>query len=189
MLMLIAGLALWVGVHLIPTLGRGFRTATIDRIGLQPWKGLFSLALIGALVLIVFGWQSSSPAALYQPPQGLRMVTVLLMWPALILFVSGRLPADYKRIIRHPQLLSIKVWALAHLLSNGEVRSLILFGTLLLWAVAMMVLINRRDGPRELPQKVGIVRTLIPVIVGTVLFALLMHFHASFTGMPVIGTL
>ena len=188
-MLLITGLALWIIVHLMPSTAPAVKAAVVGRLGLGPYKGLFSLAILAALALIIVGWGDASRAALYQPPQALRMVTVLLMWPAIILFISGRLPADYKRVIRHPQLLGVKVWALAHLLSNGEVRSLLLFGALLLWAVAEMVMINRREGVRVIPEKVGMGRTLIPVVAGTLIYAALMHFHAAFTGMPVIGTL
>lgn len=188
-MLLLTGLVLWMVVHFFPALCRDQRQSVIDRIGEAPYKGLFSLLLVGALVLIVMGWGNASTSALYQPPQGLRSVTVILMWPALILFVSGRLPTDLKRLIRHPQLTGVKLWAVAHLLANGEVRSVMLFTALLAWAVLEVILISRREGPRVKPAPVGWLRSLLPVVVGTLAYVLLISFHASFTGMPVLGTL
>jgi uncharacterized membrane protein len=114
--------------------------------GEGPYKGLFALSLVGALVLMVVGWRSAAPVALYVAPTTGGLLTSAAMFVSLVLFLGSSVPTNLKRFVRHPQLTGVAVWALAHLLANGDVRSLVLFGGLGLWAVVAMVCINRRDG-------------------------------------------
>jgi len=184
--MLIAGILLWACTHLFVAVAAPARASLIGRIGLQPYKGLFSLTLVAALVLIVLGWQAMPPSSLYTPPFWLRHLTMLLTPIAIILFISARAPTDIKQVIRHPQLTGVKLWAFAHLLANGETRSVILFGGLLAWAVAEVILINRRDGAWKKPAPVGMGKTLASMAVGLVLSAVLIFAHPWFTGVPVM---
>jgi len=146
MLLLILGVLLWSAAHLSKAAAPGVRAGLIERLGEGPYKGLFALTIVASLVLIVVGWRSTLPSALWHPPAAMRHVTMLLMPFAVILFVSARAPTDIKQFIRHPQLTGVKLWAVAHLLSNGELRSVVLFGGLLAWAVLEVIFINRRDG-------------------------------------------
>jgi uncharacterized membrane protein len=184
-MLLTLGVLLWAVVHLFVALAPDARAALIGRIGLNPYKGLFSLALVAALVLIVLGWKSMPPTSLWLPPPGMRHATMLLMPFAVILFISARAPSDIKQIIRHPQLTGVKLWAVAHLLSNGETRSIILFGGLLAWAVLEVIFINRRDGARVKPAPVGALKTTITVVVGLLITGVLIYAHPWFAGMPV----
>ncbi len=184
--MLISGIVLWWAAHLFPSLAAPAREAVVGRIGLWPYKGLFSLCIISALVLIVGGWRATVPEYLYLPPPGLRMVTVLLMLPAAVLFISARFPTDLKRILRHPQLSGVLLWAVAHLLANGEQRSVLLFGGLGLWAVVEMALISRREGAWRKPAAVGLGRSLLPVLVGVVLWLGLAFAHPWLAGVAVM---
>lgn len=187
MLLLILGVLLWAGAHLFITLAPDARRALIGRLGAGPYKGLFSLVLVAALVLIVFGWRSTPPASLWLPPPGMRHATMLLVPIAVILFISARAPTDIKRLIRHPQLTGVKLWAVAHLLSNGETRSIILFGGLLAWAVLEVIFINRRDGAWVKPAPVGAAKTLVSAAIGLVISAVLMAVHPWLAGRAVIG--
>jgi uncharacterized membrane protein len=187
MLLLIAGIVLWAAVHLFVALAPDARRALIDRIGLAPYKGLFSLALVGALVLIVLGWRATPPVSLWLPPTGMRHATLLLMPIAVILFISARAPSDIKQIIRHPQLTGVKLWAVSHLLANGETRSVILFGGLLAWAVLEVIFINRRDGARVKPAPVGALKTTISALIGLLITGVLIYAHPWFAGMPVFA--
>jgi uncharacterized membrane protein len=185
-MLLTLGVMLWAATHLFVSIGAGARARLTARIGLGPYKGLFSLTLVIALVLIVVGWRTMAPSALYLPPAGLHYMTTFLVPVAVILFISARAPTDVKQIIRHPQLAGVKLWALAHLLSNGEVRSLILFGGMLAWGVLEVIFINRRDGAWTRPTPVGMAKTLITVVIGLVISAVLMFAHPWFAGRPVM---
>ncbi len=185
-MLLIAGILLWSGTHLFVSLGRDTRDALVARIGLGPYKGLFSLTLLAALAMIVLGWQAFGRESLYLPPTGLRHLAMLLMPFAVILFISGRAPTDIRRLIRHPQLTGVKLWAVAHLLANGEIRSLILFGGLLAWAVAEVVVINRRTGAWQKPPPAGALKTTVSALVGLALTAGLVFAHPWLSGVPLI---
>lgn len=186
-MLLTLGVLLWAVTHLFIALGANARAQVIAKIGLGPYKGLFSLTLIGAIVLMVMGWKAMPAESLYLPPATLRHVTMLLMPFAVILFLSARAPTDIKQFIRHPQLTGVKLWAVAHLLSNGEMRSVILFGGLLAWAVAEVIVINRRDGAWNKPAPVGMTKTLISAGIGLAVMAALMFAHPWYTGMPLLA--
>jgi len=144
--LLVAGVLLWSVVHLFPAIATGGRRALVARLGDGPYRGLFALLIVCSLVCIVLGWRSTTPVAVYTPAPAMRSVTLGLMVVALILFVSARAPTDIKRLIRHPQLTGVLTWAVAHLLSNGDSRSLVLFGGIGVWTIVEMFVINARDG-------------------------------------------
>ncbi|MES0872873.1 NnrU family protein [Sinimarinibacterium thermocellulolyticum] len=185
-MLLTLGVFLWAAIHLSVALAPAARRALIERIGLNPYKGLFSLALVAALLLIVFGWRAMPPTSLWLPPPGMRHATMLLVPIAVILFISARAPTDIKRIIRHPQLTGVKLWAVAHLLANGETRSIILFGGLLAWAVLEVIFINRRDGAWVKPAPVGAGKTVLSAIAGLLISALLIFLHPWIAGRALI---
>lgn len=185
-MLLTLGVLLWSVTHLFASMGAGARGRLQAAIGQGPYRGLFSLTLVVALILIVVGWRSMSPEPLYVPPAGMRYVTILLVPIAIVLFTSSRAPTDIKRFIRHPQLTGVKLWAVAHLLSNGEYRSLILFGGLLAWAVLEVIFINRRDGAWARPEPVGLTKTLISAAIGLAVSVLLILAHPWFAGRAVM---
>lgn len=182
--LLIFGLLLFAGVHLCTSLRLPPRAALRQRIGAGPYMGLVSVLLITATVLIAKGWQGMSATPLYQPPYALRHLTMLLMPLAIILFIAPYFASDLRRLVRHPQLTGVKTWALAHLLVNGEPRNLLLFGALLAWAVASVVIINRRDGAWTKPDPTGAGKTALHAAVGLVVTGGLMFAHPWMTGMP-----
>lgn len=134
---LIAGHALWSGAHLWKRVAPASRA----RLG-DPGKGLVALALVLAIVLWVWGWPEAH-VVLYVPPDWLKHVNNLLTLVALWLFVASNAGGRIATRMSHPQLVAVKVWAVAHLLANGSVAALILFGGLLAWAVAEVIVINR----------------------------------------------
>lgn len=186
MLLLICGILLWSLVHLSKSLAPGVRAGLSGRIGDNAYKGLFSLLIVFSLVLIVLGWRGSVPLPGYDPPQWGRIVAVALMVPALILFFASNLPTNLKRLLRHPQLTGVTMWAVAHLLSNGDRRSLVLFGGFALWCIAEIIFINRRDGAWTRPAAVPIINDLKPVAIGIGAFALLAWVHPYFAGVPLM---
>lgn len=186
-MLLVLGVLLWSATHLFVALGREARGKLVAGMGPGPYKLLFSAAIVGSLVLIVMGWKAMPPNSLWLPPTGMRHLTLLLMPIAVILFLSSRLPTDIKRVIRHPQLTGVKLWAVSHLLANGETRSVILFGGLLAWAVIEVIVINRRDGARVKPAPVGALRTTTSALIGVLVTGVLIFGHPWFAGMPVFS--
>ena len=147
MTLLIAGVLLWSLVHFIPPVGHSFKQSLTGKLGEDGYKGIFSLLLVAALLMMVFGWRSiDQPGFLYALPLWTRHLGMLLVVIAFILFVAAGVPTRIKQIVRHPQLTGVAIWAAAHLMMNGDSRSLVLFGGLGTWAILEMVLINRRDG-------------------------------------------
>jgi uncharacterized membrane protein len=185
------GLAVFIGAHVFVT-RRDARAALIGRIGEWPYKGLFSLISLAGLVLIVWGYaqyRATGYVQVWVPPTWMRHVTVALVWPAIILVTAAYIPGNIKRTLKHPMLAGIKLWAFAHLLSNGDLGSIILFGAILAWAVYDRISLKRRTDAGAPPIPVGGWRNdALAVVVGTILYlALGFVFHPLFIGVPVFG--
>jgi uncharacterized membrane protein len=148
MTMLILGLVLFLGVHSTRVFADGWRTATIAKIGEKAWKGVYSLVSIATFALLVWGFSLArrNPVLLWTPPVAMRHVAALLTLIAFILFVAAYVPRNgFKARLHHPQYLSVKVWAFAHLLANGMLVDVLLFGGFLAWAVLGYTAARRRD--------------------------------------------
>ncbi|MEJ2383216.1 MAG: NnrU family protein [Xanthomonadales bacterium] len=174
---LIIGVALWSATHLMPSAAPGMRQALVGRLGEKPYKGLFALAIVAALALIILGWKSSLPGFVYLPPTWGRHATALLVLIAFILFSASHGRNNIQRIVRHPQLTAVAIWGIGHLLANGEARSVILFGGLTVWAALAIVLINRREGARVKPEPVARRKDVIAVVAGIVVYAIVAGAH------------
>jgi uncharacterized membrane protein len=181
MFWLILGVLLFAGVHMLPT-APATRGRAVERLGVQRYKGLFSLGIVGGIVLMAIGWRSSVPSALYAPPGWGAAVANPLIFVALVLIVASYLPTNLKRLIRHPQLTGVVIWAGAHLLANGDSRSLGLFGGIGVWAVVEMGLLSRRDGTWQRPEPLPLAAELKPLIVAGVAFAILFLVHPYIAG-------
>jgi len=186
MSLLIAGVLLWCAVHLFPSLLPAQRNALVNRVGEKPYRGLFTLLILAALVLIVVGWKNAQPTALYAPPFAANPLISLVVLAGLVLFFSARAAGNVKRVIRHPQMTGTILWGIAHLLVNGDSRSVALFGGLTAWAMLEILLINRREGAWQRPPPAPIRRDLVPLVVGIAVFALLATFHQRLFGVPAI---
>jgi len=180
--LLVLGLALWWIAHLQKSAGAPLRQKLIGALGDNAFRGVISLLLVISLVLIVVGWRFTTPVAVYDAPSWGSAVATPLVLLALYLFVASSTASNVKRLLRHPQLMGLAVWALAHLLSNGDNRSLVLFGGLGLWALVEMPLINRRDGPREQPEPVPLAADLKLVAIALVAFVVLYLVHPYLFG-------
>ena len=148
MLKLIAGLVLFLGAHAVPMLAGDWRERVIARVGENPWKLVYSVVSLVGFVLIVLGYaaarQSPDLVVLYTPPLWLRHLTLLLMVPVFVLLLAAYLPGRIQRATKHPMLLAVKIWAFAHLLANGTLPDVLLFGSFLTWAVADRISLKRR---------------------------------------------
>ncbi len=145
---LIVGLLVFLGVHSVRIVADDWRTRSQDRWGAASWKTLFSLASLLGLGLIVwgFGLVRDQPIALWNPPNGMRHVASLLNLPAFVLLAAAYVPGNtIKSRVRHPMVLAVKVWALAHLLTNGNLGHVLLFGAFLVWAVLDFRAARQRD--------------------------------------------
>ena len=182
MALLIFGLLLFTLVHLMPAAFGTLRGSLIARLGENAYRGIFSLVIVIALVLIVIGWRSATPAAVYSPPLQGGPVTSVLVLLAFILFVAARSGSNIKRVVRHPQMLAVILWSAAHLLANGDSRSLALFGGLGVWAIIEILLCNRRDGAWQKPDRVPAKVDVITALIGGIAFALLGYFHQALFG-------
>ncbi len=188
----ILGLVLFLGAHGFVSM-RKDRGAVIARIGVGPYKGLFALISIAGILLIGFGFARYRAAGLipiWDPPAWTRQIPVILMWPASIAVVAAYIPGDIKRVLKHPMLVGVKIWAFAHLCGNGDLGGIILFGSVLVWAVYDRIALKHRSDPGAPPIPAGGRRNdIIAIIVGTILYlALGFVFHPIVVGLPAFGT-
>ncbi len=147
MLVLVAGLIVFLGIHSVSIVAPQWRTATMGRLGEGPWKGIYSLAAgVGLALLIVgYGMARRESVVLYTPPAGLRHFALLVMVPVFPLLFAAYLPGRIRSAAKHPMLLAVKLWATAHLLANGTLADVLLFGAFLAWAVADRISVKRRS--------------------------------------------
>jgi uncharacterized membrane protein len=190
---MIVGLAVFLGSHTLVSL-RPQRAALIARLGERPYKGLFALVSLVGILLIGYGfglYRAAGYINIWMPPRWTRHVTELLVWPAMIAIVAAYVPSEIKRVLKHPMLVGVKLWAVAHLISNGDLGSIILFGSILAWAVYDRISVKRRaDAPAPAVATGGGYRNdFIVVVVGTlVYFVLGFWFHPWVIGVPVFGS-
>lgn len=152
MTLFLLGLAIFFGLHIFSaTRSRAPESDLKQRLGEGPYMGLYSLISLAGFVMIVYGFGAARGAGvLYTPPIWAQHLNLVLMIPALILLVASQLPAGHiNKISKHPMLLSVKIWALGHLLANGELNSVLLFGSFLAYAVFDRIMVKKRgdNGP------------------------------------------
>lgn len=182
MLVLVIGLVLFLGVHSVQLFAPQWRAAKVAKIGLGPWKGLYALVAVVGLALIVWGYGLArlEPVWLWMPPIWTRHLAALLTIPAFILLAAMYVPHTYiKARVGHPMLLGVKFWAIAHLLANGTLADLLLFGGFLAWAVPMFIVSRRRDRLAGVRYPAGrISRDAVAIVAGLavwVAFSLWLH--------------
>ena len=178
MIVLILGLVLFLASHSVRIFAEDWRRSMIARLGEGPWKGIYSLVSLVALVLIVWGYGLSrvDPNVLWEPPVWTRHIAILLNLIALILLALFIVPAGrLKARLGHPMILAVKVWAFAHLLANGTLADILLFGSFLVWAIVDFAASRRRDRAEGRVYVAGPARNdAIAVVLGVVLWAALL---------------
>lgn len=177
MAILVLGIIIFLGMHLVRVVAPGFRAGIIDSRGKGTWMGLYTIVSLVGLCLIIYGFGQArgETGMLYDPPIFLRHIALLLMLVAFIVLAAGFLPAGRIAVaLKHPQVLSIKIWALAHLLANGETSSVLLFGSFLAWAVILRISLKRREraGGKVLPVFKSARNDVLAVVIGLVAFVL-----------------
>jgi uncharacterized membrane protein len=191
LLVMILGLVLFLGVHVLTT-QRKLRGRLIASMGEGGYKMAYALVSLAGLVLIVWGfghYRSGGMIDVWSPPRLLKHITAALMLPAVILVVASYIRGRIYTAVKHPMLAGVKLWAAAHLLANGDLGGIILFGSFLAWAVYDRISLKRRTDAGAPPIPVGgIANDLIAVAVGIVAYlALAFAFHPVVIGVPVVG--
>jgi len=192
MWMLLGGLALFFAAHLVPTLPK-LRARLVGMIGSGAYSGLFALVSLVAVVLIVLGYGQMQGLGrgnpqLWVSPSWTRHATMLLMVPAMILLVAAYVPSRIRTAVRHPMLTAVMLWAFAHLLANGDLASVLLFGSFLAYTLYDRISVGQRAALGPLGTAQGSAAGDVAAIGGGLaLFALLFFWgHEKLTGVPVL---
>ena len=182
---LVIGLILFLGIHSISIVAPGWRDARAAAMGEVPWKGLYAIISIAGFALLLYGYglARQQPAVLYTPPAAMRHLAMLLMLPVFPLLLAAYLPGRLKRAAKHPMLLAVKFWALAHLLVNGTLADVLLFGGFLAWAVADRISMKHRV-QRPLPgAPASPANDVIAVVGGLAIYVLFVFWaHGALIG-------
>ncbi|SDQ94733.1 NnrU family protein [Pseudovibrio sp. Tun.PSC04-5.I4] len=192
MTILVCGLALFLAIHLVPSFS-GFRQKLVEHLGFNGYRGLFTLASFAGLIAIIYGFQAAWLAdylPLYTPPNWGRHVAMFLMLPVFPFFVSVYMKGNITRIIKHPMINAVKLWAVAHLFANGEPYSVALFGSFLVWAVIVRISLAKRDraNPPSTDYPNAIRNDVISVLVGLGIYGLFVwKLHAILIGVPIVA--
>jgi len=188
---MIVGLVLFLGTHTFTT-QRDLRARLIKTMGGGGYKIAYTLLSLAGLALIIWGfahYRATGWIEVWSPPRALKHLNVALMLPAVILFVAAYMRGRIYTAVKHPMLAGVKLWAFGHLLANGDLGGIILFGAFLAWAVFDRISLKRRSDAGAPPIPVGgATNDLIAVVVGVIAFlALAFAFHPVVIGVPVIG--
>ncbi len=185
--MLIAGVLLWAVMHLMKSVTPGLRAGIQGAIGEGPHKGLVALLILVSVGLMIFGWRSATPEFVYDHPLWGRHATMPLMILALYLIAVAQGKSRVRQWIRHPMLTGVVLWAIGHLLANGDSRSVILFGGLGLWALISIFTVSRNEGEWVKPAEVApLWREGLTILIVMVLYAILFWAHPYLSGMPLV---
>jgi len=192
MQLLIAGLVLFLAAHSTRIFADGWRTAMLERVGEKPWKGLVTVVSIAGFALIVIGYVQlrTAPVPLWEPPFWTRHLSLLLNLLAFILLTAAYVPRNViKARIGHPMVAGVKVWALAHLISNGNLADVLLFGSFLLWAVLDFRASRRRDRENEVSYPTGnLLGSFGTLAIGTLAwFVFVKWLHLQLIGVSPLG--
>ncbi len=190
MAVLIAGIIVFLGAHTFTAL-RAPRAALIGRLGAQPYRGVHSLVSTVGLVLIIWGFKLYREGGLipvWTPPEGMRHLTILLMWFAFVsLACMNPSPGRIRGWLRHPMLVAVKIWALAHLLANGDLGGIVLFGAFLAWAVFDRIAVKRRGDMGAARISRFTRADGLALVAGTAAFVLMIFLHPILIGVPVVA--
>jgi uncharacterized membrane protein len=185
---LVLGLIVFIGSHAL-SMARDARATLIAHLGEVPYKIVYSLVAVLGIALIAWGYgqyRATGWIQVWSPPAFMRHVTVALMWPSIVCIAAAYSPGQIKKTLKHPMLVGVKLWAFAHLLANGDLGSIVLFGAVLAWAVVDRISLKRRTDPGAPPIPIGGWKNdVVAVIAGTLVYlALGFVFHPLVIGVP-----
>ncbi len=193
MVVLVLGLVLFLGLHLLPT-NVELRAGLIKRFGGGAYKIGFSVVSLIAFAIIVYGYHKlqihpGKNPQIWDPPVWARHITMALMIPAMILLVASQIPSHIRTAVKHPMLLAVKLWAVGHLLANGDLGSIVLFGSFLAYAVYDLISLKRRQSLGPLGVKTGTwLHDAGVVVVGLFVYVtFVLWAHQMLIGVPVVA--
>lgn len=189
MTLLLWGLVLFLGIHSVSIVAPAARDRWAQAMGPMAWRGLYSVISLVGLVLIIVGYGQSrqAPVLVYAPPPGLRHVAFALMLPVFPMLLAAYLPGRIKSTLKHPMLVAVKTWALAHLLADGMLADVLLFGGFLAWAVFDRISLKRRVQRPIQTAPASPWNDLIAVVLGLGLYAaMFLWLHRLLIGVPLI---
>ena len=184
MAILTIGLIIFFGIHLLPAFPQK-RQQLIDRFGEKGYRARFALLSAIGLGLIIYGKAYAGFVHVWNPPAWGHQVPFFLMLPVLILMPAADMPGHIRKVVKHPMLIGVILWAAAHLLANGDLASLLLFGGFGLFALFDLFSVNRRGKQRK-PYEPNLKFDIIAVVAGVILYGLIQHFHAFLFRVPAI---
>ena len=192
MAVLLLGLVLFLGVHSTRVFAEPWRVRTIGRVGEKRYKGVYTLVSLAGFALLVWGYSLArqQPVVLWSPPRGMNHLAALLMGVSFVLLAAAYVPRNaIQARLHHPMVLGVKVWALAHLLANGTLADVVLFGSFLLWAVLDFRAARQRDRIAQVASAPGTTKgTAIAAVSGLVLYAVFAFWaHAWLIGVRPLG--
>lgn len=184
LLILVVGLVLFLGMHATRIPNDQRRSGMIARLGKNKYRTIYTVVSIVGLVLIVYGYGQArlEPVFVWSPPAATRHIAALLMLFSMILLAACYVPMNHlKAKLQHPMTLSVKLWAFAHLIANGTLADIILFGSFLVWAILTFKSARKRAIPMGFtgdgPTKVGTLMTVVVGVLGWLIFAAWLHVH------------
>jgi uncharacterized membrane protein len=189
MLYLIAGLVIFLGVHSVSIVSYRWRDRLVERLGFGPWRAVYSLAAIVGIALVAYGYARAreAPIVIYVPPLWLRDTVPMLMVFVFPMLFAAYFPGLIRSMLKHPMLVAVKLWAVLHLLANGSLADVVLFGSVLAWAVADRISLKRRPQrpvPSAPPWKWN---DAIATGLGLAVYvAFVAGLHEWVTGMPIV---
>ena len=192
MSLLILGLILFLGIHSIRIFADGLRSRQVEKFGLLGWKAIYSIIALLGFVLIIYGYGEArlAPVVVWTPPVWTRHLAALLTIPAFILLVAAYVPGTrIKQKVGQPMVASVKIWAFAHLLANGTLADVLLFGAFLAWAVLDLISANRRDRAAGVVYATGpLSRDISAVVIGLAVWAVFaLWLHGPLIGVRPFG--
>lgn len=189
MLYLIVGILIWSLIHFIPTYFFNFRKKIINVIGENPYKGISSLLIVVSIVLMVIGWRTSSAETIYSLPQTIaHPITFICVTISFLLFFSGRIKSRIIKHIHNPQLTAVIAWGVGHIVSNINLKAIVLFGGLSIWAFISIIQTNHRDKEvqKNTPNDFSLKADILNILVGLVALCIFIFLHPFIAGVKLV---
>lgn len=190
MLVLILGLAIFLIAHSVRIVAPAWRERMIAERGEGAWKGVYSVVSIVGFVLIVWGYglARQDPVVLYSPPVWMRHIALVLMMPVFVMLAAAYIPGRIRTALKHPMLAAVKLWAVAHLIANGTLADVLLFGSFLAWAVCDRVSARRRPAPAPADGPPPAANDIVALAIGAALYVVFLLFlHEWLFGVSPLG--